>query len=140
MVGPMTSGDGPRSRSRRLEWIVLAVCGCALLASFVVGAEVFGERAPQLRVFVTLRRDGVQVTNETDVGWDRCVVTVLGGFVAPETRLLYPHGTIRHAYDEFRRDGIVMAESEAVSRAKQRTEIACSGMNGARQHAVLTFP
>jgi hypothetical protein len=95
--------------------------------------------APQLRVFVTLRVDGVQVTNDTDAEWDRCEVAVQGGFVAP-VPTLYPRGTIRFAYGDFRRDGMAVPESEGVFRAKQQTEITCSGTNGARQRAALSFP
>jgi hypothetical protein len=127
-----------RPRSRPL-WPVVAVCAGVLMAGLVAGAVVFGTPAPQLRVFVTVRVDGVQVTNDTDAEWDRCEVAVQGGFVAP-VPTLYPRGTIRFAYGDFRRDGMAVPESEGVFRAKQQTEITCSGTNGARQRAALSFP
>jgi hypothetical protein len=134
---PLRQGFGSVARGLA----ILGIVGVGFVILITVIGVATEDRAstasaPTLQLFLHRGTNGLRITNETNLPWDRCTATVLGDY-AMNIPDLAARGTAEVYYRDFSKGGTALIEADGYARALRSTVIECTGLGGRRQR--VTF-
>jgi hypothetical protein len=116
--------------------------GIGLIAVLAIAAQFLDAPStrivggPPLVLMVHRGTRGLRVTNDTDVAWDLCRVTLLGDY-RKTIDVLKPRASAEVYYKDFGNGNTALDEDDGYTRALRSLTIRCTGPDDQQREAII---